>query len=120
MIGRSWRWDFLCPWRKIGMLERGPRAGKGPGRAKNLDSQLGFWFLLTSSPQPRKAAESETTMSSHGTEPDNIVPFHQPKRSPGSGVPMKSELVERAAEIVPDGSAGEFLLTVLERSRTAP
>jgi DNA-directed RNA polymerase subunit omega len=36
-------------------------------------------------------------------EPDNIIPFNQPKRPSGSaGVPMKSELVEKAAEIVPD------------------
>jgi DNA-directed RNA polymerase subunit omega len=42
-------------------------------------------------------------MSAHGTEPDNIVPFQQPKRPSGfPGVPMKSELVERAAEVVPD------------------
>ena len=42
-------------------------------------------------------------MSAHGTEPDNIVPFQQPKRSTGfPGVSMKSELVERASEIVPD------------------
>ena len=42
-------------------------------------------------------------MSAHGTEPDNIVPFQQPKRPSGfPGVPMKSELVEMAAEVVPD------------------
>jgi DNA-directed RNA polymerase subunit omega len=36
-------------------------------------------------------------------EPDNIIPFNQPKRPSGfSGVPMKSELVEKAAEIYPD------------------
>ena len=36
-------------------------------------------------------------------EADNIVPFHQPKPSSGfSGVPMKSDLVEQAAELVPD------------------
>jgi len=42
-------------------------------------------------------------MSKQGMEPDNIVPFQQPKRSSGfPGVPMKSELVDRAAEVVPD------------------
>ncbi len=36
-------------------------------------------------------------------EPDNIIPFNQPKRPSGfSGVSMKSELVEKAAEVVPD------------------
>ena len=36
-------------------------------------------------------------------EADNIVPFHQPKALSGfSGVPMKSDLVEQAAEVVPD------------------
>jgi DNA-directed RNA polymerase subunit omega len=36
-------------------------------------------------------------------EPDNIIPFNEPKRTSGSsGTPMKSELVEKAAEIYPD------------------
>jgi len=36
-------------------------------------------------------------------EPDNIVPFEQPRKPSGyPGSPMKSELVEKAAEIVPD------------------
>lgn len=34
---------------------------------------------------------------------DNVIPFEQPKPSPGfSGIPMKSQLVEQAAELVPD------------------
>ncbi|NIP97915.1 MAG: DNA-directed RNA polymerase subunit omega [Akkermansiaceae bacterium] len=36
-------------------------------------------------------------------EADNVIPFQQPKRSSGfAGVPMKSDLVEQAAELVPD------------------
>ena len=36
-------------------------------------------------------------------EADNIVPFEQPKPKSGfSGSPMKSDLVEQAAAIVPD------------------
>ncbi len=36
-------------------------------------------------------------------KPDNIVPFEQPRKPSGyAGTPMKSELVEKAAEIVPD------------------
>ncbi len=36
-------------------------------------------------------------------EADNIVPFQEKKPSSGfAGVPMKSELVEKATELVPD------------------
>lgn len=36
-------------------------------------------------------------------EADNIVPFQQPKPSSGfAGVPMKSDLVEQAAELISD------------------
>ena len=36
-------------------------------------------------------------------EADNVIPFEQPKPVSGfSGIPMKSDLVEQAAEIVPD------------------
>ena len=36
-------------------------------------------------------------------EADNVVPFEQPKPSSGfSGVPMKSDLVEQAADLIPD------------------
>jgi DNA-directed RNA polymerase subunit omega len=36
-------------------------------------------------------------------EADNVIPFEQPKPVSGfSGVPMKSDLVDQAAEIVPD------------------
>ena len=36
-------------------------------------------------------------------EAENIVPFEQPKKSAGfAGVPMKSNLVDQASEIVPD------------------
>ena len=36
-------------------------------------------------------------------EADNVVPFQQRKPSSGfAGVPMKSELVEKATELVPD------------------
>ena len=36
-------------------------------------------------------------------EADNIIPIDQPKKSSGfAGVPMKSNLVEQAAEIIPD------------------
>ena len=36
-------------------------------------------------------------------EADNVVPFQQPKPSSGfAGVPMKSDLVEQAAELIPD------------------
>lgn len=37
-------------------------------------------------------------------QPENIVPFEQEQRKPSgfAGVPMKSNLVEQASEIVPD------------------
>lgn len=36
-------------------------------------------------------------------EADNVIPFEQPKPVPEfSGRPMKSDLVEQAAELVPD------------------
>ena len=36
-------------------------------------------------------------------EADNVIPFEQPKPVSGfSGRPMKSDLVEQAAELVPD------------------
>jgi len=36
-------------------------------------------------------------------QPDNIIPFEQPRSEPGfSSIPMKSDLVEKASEIVPD------------------
>ncbi len=36
-------------------------------------------------------------------QPDNIIPFEQSRSEPGvSSIPMKSDLVEKAAEIVPD------------------
>jgi DNA-directed RNA polymerase subunit omega len=36
-------------------------------------------------------------------QPDNIIPFEQPQSETGfSSIPMKSDLVEKASEIVPD------------------
>ena len=36
-------------------------------------------------------------------EPDNIIPFAPPRPTPDfSSIPMKSDLVEKASEIVPD------------------
>jgi len=39
----------------------------------------------------------------HGMTPDNIIPIEEPKpHSRFAGTPMKSDLVEKAAEIVTD------------------
>ena len=48
-------------------------------------------------------SSSNFRMSENGMDADNIVPFERPRPTSGfAGTPMKSELVEKAAEIVPD------------------
>jgi DNA-directed RNA polymerase subunit omega len=71
-----------------------------PGGVFALASRSDPWFLTCSD---RWVGGISRLIPGGKVQPDNIIPFEQPQSEPGfSSIPMKSDLVEKASEIVPD------------------
>jgi len=69
-------------------------------RVFTLASRSDPWFLACSD---RWVGGISRLIPGGKVQPDNIIPFEQPQSETGfSSIPMKSDLVEKASEIVPD------------------
>ena len=82
---------------------RGKSVPRARIRQKFVEWGLQPWLVLTSGGPKGLSSHFFFRNQTARMEADNVIPFEQPSPMPGSSrTPMKSDLVEQAAAIVPD------------------